>query len=109
MLVRQQLTMQSFLPCKQGLPLVDNSVNPREYLKRIWLDSLVHDKEALLSIISLVGSNRIVLGSDYPFPLGEHKPGSLIEATDEIDETTKQQLLWDNCLEFLGLPPNHFD
>ena len=33
--------------------------------------------------------NRVMLGSDYPFPLGEHHPGKLIESVDDLDEKTK--------------------
>jgi aminocarboxymuconate-semialdehyde decarboxylase len=80
----------------------DNKVNPRKYLGKFWLDSLVHDKEMLKYIISLVGSNRVCMGSDYPFPLGEHVPGSLIEHSD-FDEITKENLLSKSALEWLNL------
>ncbi len=30
-----------------------------------------------------------MLGTDYPFPLGEHFPGSLIESVEEFDQTLK--------------------
>lgn len=80
----------------------DNKVNPRKYLGKFWLDSLVHDKEILKYIISLIGSNRVCMGSDYPFPLGEHVPGSLIEHSD-FDEITKENLLSKSALEWLNL------
>ena len=57
--------------------LVNNDVNPRDYCGQFWLDSLVHDEETLKTIVNLVGSNRVIMGSDYPFPLGEHQPGGL--------------------------------
>jgi aminocarboxymuconate-semialdehyde decarboxylase len=46
-----------------------------------------------------------MLGSDYPFPLGEHHPGKLIESTEDLDEELKEQLLAGNALQFLGLDP----
>ena len=49
------------------------------------------------------GEERIALGSDYPFPLGEHVPGKMIETMDDLDDATKQRLLTGTALEFLGL------
>ena len=67
-----------------------------------------------------------MLGSDYPFPLGEHHPGKLIESIDDMDDDTKvrlilkhkeqtfqcfllqDQLMAGNALEFLGLDPAQF-
>lgn len=93
---------------RPDLCAVDNKVNPREYLGKFWIDSLVHDPAALNYNINLIGSNRIVLGSDYPFPLGEHVPGSLVEEMDELSENTKRAILWENCMELLGLDEKQF-
>jgi aminocarboxymuconate-semialdehyde decarboxylase len=82
---------------------VDNPRNPRDYLGRFYVDSLVHDADALRTLLRLVGERRIILGSDYPFPLGEDVPGKLIESMPDLAETTRAQLLRDNALEFLGL------
>jgi aminocarboxymuconate-semialdehyde decarboxylase len=47
------------------------------------------------------------MGSDYPFPLGEHHPGKLIEGMD-ISDATKQRLLAGTALEWLGLDKSEF-
>lgn len=39
-----------------------------------------------------------MLGTDYPFPLGELQPGTLIESMDEFDETMKVQSLFENTM-----------
>ncbi len=44
-----------------------------------------------------------MLGSDYPFPLGEHHPGKLIESMSNLDEALKDKLVAGNACEFLGL------
>ncbi len=88
---------------RPDLVAVDNKVNPREYLGKFYLDSLVHDEMALKYLVDLVGDEKIVLGSDYPFPLGEHHPGKLIETMNGINKQTKEKLLWKNATEFLGL------
>jgi len=85
-----------------------NNVKPSAYLGRFWLDSLVHDEKMLQHIVDLVGKDKVILGSDYPFPLGEHVPGKLIEEMKEFDEETKAKLLADNCLTFLNLPKEKF-
>lgn len=88
---------------RPDLVAIDNKINPREYLGKFYLDSLVHDKAALKFLIDLVGDEKIVLGSDYPFPLGEHHPGKMIESMNELDQVTKDKLLWKNAAEFLGI------
>ncbi len=89
--------------CRPDLCAVDNKRAPREYLGRFYLDSLVHDAEALRNLIRLVGANRVALGSDYPFPLGEAEPGRLIESLGDLSPAVKRQLLAGTALEFLGL------
>jgi aminocarboxymuconate-semialdehyde decarboxylase len=86
---------------RPDLCAVDNSTNPRAYLGKFYLDSLVHDPAALRYLIDLVGAEKIALGSDYPFPLGEACPGALIASMD-LGETTKNRLFRGTALEWLG-------
>jgi len=87
---------------RPDLCAVDNPVNPREYLDRFYVDSLVHDPRALTSLLELFGASRVALGSDYPFPLGEAQPGALIETMAEIPAPDRERLLSGTALEFLG-------
>lgn len=88
-----------------------NNVDPRAYLRdertgkpaRFYVDSLVHDAEALRTILRLFGAERIALGSDYPFPLGEERPGALIESMPDLDAAARARLLAGTAREFLGL------
>jgi aminocarboxymuconate-semialdehyde decarboxylase len=41
---------------------------PTEYLKQLYFDSLVFTSEGLRHLVAETGSDRIVLGTDYPFP-----------------------------------------
>ena len=93
---------------RPDLCAVDNDVNPREYLGRFWVDSLVHDADALRFLVNLVGRDRVALGSDYPFPLGEHHPGRLIESMDDFDAQTRDALLAGAALEWLDLDASRF-
>jgi aminocarboxymuconate-semialdehyde decarboxylase len=88
---------------RPDLVATKNKINPREYLGKFYLDSLVHDELALEFLIDLIGEDNIVMGSDYPFPLGEHIPGKLIESMAELNNTVKEKLLWKNAAQFLGI------
>jgi aminocarboxymuconate-semialdehyde decarboxylase len=59
---------------RPDLCAVNNDKNPREYLGRFWVDSIIHDDACLDYVVKLLGEDRMCLGSDYPFPLGEHVP-----------------------------------
>jgi aminocarboxymuconate-semialdehyde decarboxylase len=93
---------------RPDLVAVDNAVNPRAYLGRFYLDSLTHDADMLRHLLKLVGAERIALGSDYPFPLGEPIPGSLIDSMEDLSEKTRERLTCGTALEFLGAPRERF-
>ncbi|MEP6995935.1 MAG: amidohydrolase family protein, partial [Acidobacteriota bacterium] len=93
---------------RPDLCAVSNDVSPREYLKRIYLDSLVHDPRMLRYLVDLMGPDRIALGSDYPFPLGEAHPGELIDSCG-FPEETRARLLHGTALEWLDLPAARFE
>lgn len=88
---------------RPDLVAVDNPVNPREYLGRFYVDSLTHDAEALRYLIQLMGAHHVALGSDYPFPLGEARPGAMIEGMSDLSQEVKERLLYRTGAEFLGL------
>jgi aminocarboxymuconate-semialdehyde decarboxylase len=93
---------------RPDLVAVDNKNSPRSYLAtgdrpaRFYVDSLVHDADALRLLVKLFGPQRVALGSDYPFPLGEAHPGALIESSD-LSPDGKARLLAGTAREFLGL------
>ncbi len=86
---------------RPDLVAVDNPVNPRNYIGQFWIDSLVHDPAAMRYIVDLVGPDKICLGSDYPFPLGEHQPGKLIEEMN-FDKELQEKLLYRNAKKWLS-------
>ena len=86
---------------RPDLVAVDNNISPEKYLGKFWVDSLVHDGKALKYLIEVIGEDKICLGSDYPFPLGEAEPGKLINESLS-DETVKEKLLYKNALEWIS-------
>lgn len=87
---------------RPDLVAVDNAINPRDYIGKFWIDSLVHDPHAMKYIVDVMGENKICLGSDYPFPLGEHHPGKLIEEMN-FENDVKEKLLFKNAQAWLGI------
>jgi aminocarboxymuconate-semialdehyde decarboxylase len=92
---------------RPDLCAIDNDKNPRSYLGKFYIDSLVHDERILDYLIDLMGSDHIALGSDYPFPLGEHEPGKLIESMP-YNDATKAELLHGTALNWMSLTAEHF-
>lgn len=79
-----------------------NQRNPRDYIGKFFVDSLVHEPAVLKYMINLFGANCIALGSDYPFPLGEEKPGEMISKM-KLDKQTNNWLYADSALCWLNL------
>lgn len=93
---------------RPDLCAIDNPINPREYLGKFWVDSLVHDEDMLQYIVKMFGKNRVALGTDYPFPLGESPAGELIHKAFANDHDTRAALLHGAALEWLNLPLSRF-
>lgn len=92
---------------RPDLVAIDNKKNPRDYLGKFWLDSLVHDPKMLEYVVELVGEDKIALGTDYPFPLGELEPGKLI-LESSYPNNVKEKLLSSNSLDWLGMKKSDF-
>jgi aminocarboxymuconate-semialdehyde decarboxylase len=75
---------------------------PSRYLNRFYVDSAVFDERALRFLVGTMGAERVMLGSDYPFPLGEDRVGTLIRSS-QMTPQAKALLLGGNAVEFLGL------
>lgn len=89
---------------RPDLVAIDNDVNPREYIGKFWLDSITHDAETLRNVMKVFGSEKICLGSDYPFPLGELHPGLMIETEmPELETETVEQIYYKATCDWLGV------
>jgi aminocarboxymuconate-semialdehyde decarboxylase len=97
--------------CRPDLCAVDNPVSPGRYVRdarsgspaRFYVDSLVHEARALRYLLEVMGAERVALGTDYPFPLGEDVPGALIAEVTGGDAGCAARLLGGTAREFLGL------
>lgn len=82
---------------------VDCPNPPSAYVDRFYVDSAVFDRGALSLLVDVMGEDRVVLGSDHPFPLGEQDIGSLVKEHPGLSNSQKSKILGGNSLSFLGL------
>ncbi|HUO25110.1 MAG TPA: tryptophan 2,3-dioxygenase family protein [Candidatus Aquilonibacter sp.] len=76
---------------------------PSHYLDRFYADSAVFEERTLQFLVQTMGADQVLLGSDYPFPLGEERIGSLVRGSS-LAESVKTAVLSANPRRFLGLP-----
>ncbi len=76
---------------------------PSSYAQRFFVDSAVFSDDALRLLVAVMGEDHILMGSDYPFPLGEIEPGRLISESDHLDDDAKGLLLGGNANRFFDL------
>ena len=70
----------------------DSMADPVAELQKLYFDSIVFRTEALRFLTDLVGVDRVMLGSDYPFPIGDRAPRRVIE-TSGYGDTEVQAML----------------
>jgi aminocarboxymuconate-semialdehyde decarboxylase len=79
-----------------------SAYEPSHYLGRFYVDSVVFDERALRLLVDTVGGDRVLVGSDYPYPLGERPAGGLVRTASFLDENTRRQILSGNAERFLA-------
>jgi aminocarboxymuconate-semialdehyde decarboxylase len=94
--------IQHGFDCRPDLVAIDNNVSPKNYLGKFWIDSVTHDPMMLDYVLKLVGSKKITLGSDYPFPLGDLEIGKYIVDMD-LPESVKEDIYCNAALEWLDI------
>ena len=99
--------VQHGFDCRPDLVAIDNPVPPRDYLGHFWVDSITHDPNLLRFVLNSVGSNRVTIGSDYPFPLGDLEIGAFIDEM-QLPPHDKANLYHASALEWLGLEKEAF-
>ncbi|MCA0189143.1 MAG: 30S ribosomal protein S13 [Proteobacteria bacterium] len=76
---------------------------PSSYTDRFYVDSAVFDEKALKLLVDVMGSERVMLGSDHPFPLGEQQIGALVGNAGFLDDAGRQRILAGNARHFFNL------
>lgn len=78
------------------------SVRPSEALRSCFFDSVTWDEASLELLVRRVGADRVVLGSDYPFLMGEERSGELLSRT-VLTTDEQAAILGGNAERLLGL------
>ncbi|MER6608134.1 amidohydrolase family protein [Streptomyces sp. NPDC000927] len=76
---------------------------PSHYLGRFYVDSVVFDDRALRLLVDTVGAERVMVGSDYPYPLGERPVGEVVRKSSFLDDHSRELITYGNAERFLGL------
>lgn len=76
---------------------------PSHYLQRFHVDSCVFDPRVLALLTAVMGPERIMLGSDQPFPLGEQRIGALLDDAPCLSDADRDAMLGGNARRFFGL------
>ena len=75
---------------------------PSAYTNRISVDSVVFDPHALRMLIDTLGIEQVMLGSDYPYPLGERPVGKVVDDAFFLTDAEKDAVRFGNAERFLG-------
>ncbi|MFI6820066.1 amidohydrolase family protein [Micromonospora sp. NPDC050187] len=77
---------------------------PSHYVDRFLVDTVVFEPAALRLLVDTLGASQVVLGSDYPYPLGERPVGDVVRKADFLTDDQRDALLSGNALRFLTRP-----
>ena len=75
---------------------------PGDYLSQIYVDTVVHDAGVLRFLIDSLGADHVLVGTDYPFEMGEDDPVGLVESVAGIAPDQKEAILAGNVERILG-------
>jgi aminocarboxymuconate-semialdehyde decarboxylase len=75
---------------------------PSLHLKTLYYDALTHSTDALEYLVGLVGADHVMLGTDYPFAMGEPHPVEEIEAT-ALTGPQKQAIIGENAAQMFRI------
>lgn len=76
---------------------------PSEYLRRFTYDTVCHNGKILEFLVGLVGADRIVVGSDYCFDMGDERPLEIVKHADGLDAAERDGILGGNAARLLKL------
>lgn len=86
---------------KPDVTAINIDAPPSTFLRRFYYDTVVHSPEALRFLVERVGADRVVLGSDYPFPMGDLEPVATV-LKSALDEAATANLLGGNAIQALA-------
>ena len=76
---------------------------PSEYLKQLFVDTVVYTPESVAQLVALLGADHVLLGTDYPFDMGEGDPVGLVERTPDLSDDDRELIAGGNAARLLGI------
>jgi aminocarboxymuconate-semialdehyde decarboxylase len=76
---------------------------PRAFLKNFYFDTITHNPDALRYLIAFAGSDHVLLGSDYPYDMGDSDPVQTVSKLSGIKATDRRKILRENAIALFGL------
>jgi len=87
---------------KPELAAKEASRLPSDYLQMLYVDTVVHDPRVLRFLIDIMGADRILVGTDYPFEMGDDDPVALIDSVPGLEPAHRDAILFGNARTLLG-------
>ena len=84
----------------------DSAASPKDLLRRFYFDSLTHDPQALRFLIDLVGADRIVIGTDAPFDMGDGQPLAMLDQVPALTADERANICTNTARRLLGEQEN---
>jgi aminocarboxymuconate-semialdehyde decarboxylase len=78
------------------------SRKPSDYMRAMWYDTCVFRPDHVKTLVDLAGADRVMLGSDYPFDMGDPDPLGTVERAG-LDGTAMQAICHDTAAAFFGI------
>ncbi len=76
---------------------------PSAYLQRLWYDTVVHSPAVLANLIAVAGVSQVLLGTDYPYDMGEYRFGDLLASTVGLTSGDRQAITSGNAKRLLAV------
>lgn len=76
---------------------------PSAYLGRLWYDTCVYRPDHLRALVDMVGADRIMLGSDYPFDMGDTDPLKIVDDCPGLTKAERGEIVTGTARRFFGL------
>jgi aminocarboxymuconate-semialdehyde decarboxylase len=76
---------------------------PTTYLKKIYFDTVVFTPQQLRELVRDFGADHIIMGTDYPFDMGEYDPIGHVASVEEFDPPTVAAIAGGNARRLLGI------
>jgi aminocarboxymuconate-semialdehyde decarboxylase len=76
---------------------------PRAFLKNFYFDTITHNPDALRYLIAFAGSDHVLLGSDYPYDMGDADPVKTVSKLTGIKTADRRKIMKENAIALYGL------